>query len=213
MNYIFTFAEGLLAFISPCILPLLPLYLSYFGGKSAEQKKSKVAVNAFSFVIGFSITFVLLGLLAGSLGSFLMTYKKPIKIILGIIVIIFGISFMGLFKKDLFKGTVKYEMKGDFSFFSSLLFGIVFAVSFTPCLGVYLSAALLAAATTGNRLQGALLLLSFAAGLGIPFLLSALLLDKLNKAFNFIKKHYKQVKMISGGILVIMGILMAFQII
>lgn len=213
MKFLFTFFEGLLAFISPCILPLLPLYLSYFEGGVVNRKKSKTLINSMFFVLGFSITFILLGVLAGTLGKILIEYQKIIKIVLGLIVIYFGLSFLGLFKHEIFKGTVNYEIKKDLNFYSSLLFGIIFALSFTPCLGVYLSSALIAAATAGSHIKGALLLFCFSLGLGIPFIVSAVLLNQLTLTFSFIKKHYKIIKIISACILIIMGILMACRLI
>lgn len=213
MKFLFTFFEGLLAFISPCILPLLPLYLSYFEGGVVNRKKSKTLVNSIFFVLGFTITFVLLGVLAGTLGKILINYQNIIKLVLGIIVIFFGLSFIGILKGDIFKGTVKYEIKNDLNFFSSMLFGIIFALSFTPCLGVYLSSALIAAATAGSHFKGALLLFCFSLGLGLPFILSALLLNQITLTFSFIKKHYKIIKMISGSILILMGILIACRLI
>lgn len=213
MKFLFTFFEGLIAFISPCILPLLPLYLSYFEGGVVNRKKTKTLINAMFFVLGFSITFVLLGVLAGTLGKILIEHQKTIKIVLGLIVVCFGLSFFGVFKRDIFKGTVKYEIKNDLKFYNSMLFGIIFALSFTPCLGVYLSSALIAAATAGSHIKGALLLFCFSLGLGIPFIVSALLLNQITLTFSFIKKHYKIIKKISGSILIIMGMLMIFQLV
>ena len=207
MQYFIAFLEGIVTFISPCLLPMLPVYVSYFAG-GEERKQSKVIKNAIGFILGFTAVFVMLGALAGFFGEITKKYSTVVNIVTGAIVIIFGLSFLGLFRLNIFKGS-RFENKSDLGFFSALLFGIVFSIGWTPCVGAFLGSALMLAASGGSTVQGILMLLAYSVGLGIPFLISAILIDKLKSAFNFIKRHYRIVNVVSGSLLVIMGVLMA----
>ena len=206
MQYIISFFEGILTFISPCLLPLLPVYISYFAG--GQQNSKKTLWNALGFILGFTVVFTAMGALAGTLGSFLSKYQIVVNIVSGLIVIFFGLNFMGIIKLNLFKGSARMQT-GNLGFFSSLLFGMVFSIGWTPCVGAFLGSALMLASQQGHVLEGTLMLLSYSLGLGIPFLLSAVLIDQLKGAFNFIKRHYTLINYICGGLLVLMGILMA----
>ena len=130
------------------------------------------------------------------------------NIISGLIVIFFGLNFMGIIRLNLFKGNARMQT-GNLGFFSSAVFGMVFSIGWTPCVGAFLGSALMLASQQGHVLEGTLMLLTYSLGLGIPFLLSAVLLDQLKGAFNFIKRHYTIINYICGGLLVLMGILMA----
>lgn len=210
MEYIFTFLEGIASFISPCLLPMLPIYLSYFMGK--EEKNLKKAIkNAIGFVIGFTIVFLILSIFASQLGSFISQSISYIKIIFGILIILLGLNYMDVLKiKFLNKTkTIKTQTK-DLNFFKAILFGILFSFSWTPCIGTFLSSALLLIAKQQDLVKGILLMLVYAIGLGIPFIISVILIEKLKEVFNFIKKHYRIIKIISGIILIIMGIYMMF---
>lgn len=207
MQYFISFLEGIITFVSPCLLPMLPVYVSYFAG-GGERDTKKTVKNALGFIIGFTVIFVLMGALAGTLGRLLNRFAVAVNIVSGIIVILFGLSFLGVFKLNIFKGS-KFERTQSMGFFTSLLFGIVFSVGWTPCVGAFLGSALLLAATAGHVLEGMLMLLVYSLGLGIPFLISAILIDKLKGAFNFIKKHYNVINAVSGGLLIVIGILMA----
>ena len=206
MQYIISFFEGILTFISPCLLPMLPVYISYFAG--GQQNSKKTLINALGFILGFTVVFTAMGALAGTLGSFLSKYQTVVNIVSGLIVIFFGLNFMGIIKLNLFKGSARMQT-GNLGFFSSLLFGMVFSIGWTPCVGAFLGSALMLASQQGHVLEGTLMLLSYSLGLGIPFLLSAVLIDQLKGAFNFIKRHYTLINYICGGLLVLMGILMA----
>ena len=206
MQYIISFFEGILTFISPCLLPMLPVYISYFAG--GQQNSRKTLTNALGFILGFTVVFTAMGALAGTLGSFLSKYQIVVNIVSGLIVIFFGLNFMGIIKLNLFKGSARMQT-GNLGFFSSLLFGMVFSIGWTPCVGAFLGSALMLASQQGHVLEGTLMLLSYSLGLGIPFLLSAVLIDQLKGAFNFIKRHYTLINYICGGLLVLMGILMA----
>ncbi len=206
MQYIVSFTEGIITFISPCLLPMLPIYLSYFAG-GGERSTKKTLLGASGFVLGFTAVFTALGALAGTLGGFLKQYETVVNIVLGLIVIVFGLNYMGVFKLKLFSGMNK-TVKTEMGFFSAMLFGIVFSVGWTPCVGAFLGSALALASSEGDTLKGVIMLLLYSLGLGVPFLLSAVLIDKLKGAFTFIKKNYKIINTVCGIFLVIIGILM-----
>lgn len=207
MQYILLFLEGMITFISPCLLPMLPIYVSYFAG-DGEGNTRRVIKNALGFIIGFTVVFVTLGALAGTVGQLLKDYATVVNIVTGIIVIFFGLNFLGIFKLNIFKGS-KFSGTKKLGFFSSLLFGVVFSIGWTPCVGAFLGSALMIAANQGHVVEGMLMLLVYSLGLGIPFFISAVLVDKLKGAFSFIKKHYNVINVISGVLLVAVGLLMA----
>jgi Cytochrome c biogenesis protein len=209
MTYLISFLEGIATIISPCILPLLPLYLAYFAGNDEEGDTKKVARNALGFIIGFTILFVLMGVLAGALGTFLVHYKTEINIVLGAIVIFFGLSFLGIIK--LTPGT-RHGIQANVNnlgFFSSIIFGMVFALGWTPCVTAFLGSALLMASQQGSMLKGASLLLVYSLGLGVPLMACALVMNKLKNAINLIKAHYDIINKVCGILLIILGIVMA----
>ena len=208
MQYLIAFLEGIITFISPCLLPMLPIYISYFAG-GGERSIRKTLTCALGFVAGFSIIFILMGALAGTVGSFLRSYQTAVNIVSGLIVIFFGLNFLGAFKLTLFRGSSHSVQVEDLNFFSALLFGVVFSVGWTPCVGAFLGSALMMASQQGYMLQGMLMLLAYSLGLGIPFILSAVLIDYLKSAFNWIKQHYAIINIISGCMLILIGILMA----
>ncbi len=207
MQYLISFLEGIITFVSPCLLPMLPIYISYFAGGS-ERNNKRVIKNALGFILGFTVVFVLLGALAGSFGRLLNEHQMAVNIITALIVIFFGLNFLGVFKLNLFKGS-KMGKTDNLGFFSSVLFGVVFSIGWTPCVGAFLGSALMLATSQGNVLEGVFMLLLYSLGLGIPFFVSAILIDKLKRAFSFIKKHYRIINRVSGIFLVIIGILMA----
>ncbi|MBE5929563.1 MAG: cytochrome c biogenesis protein CcdA [Lachnospiraceae bacterium] len=208
MQYIISFLEGIITFISPCLLPMIPIYLTYFAG-SGERTTKKTVTGALGFVSGFTMVFVTMGALAGSIGSLFTKHQNIVNIVCGLIVIFFGLNFMGVFKLNLFKGMQKSVNTDNMNFFSAVLFGIVFSLGWTPCVGAFLGSALMMASREGQALQGILMLLCYSLGLGIPFILSAVLIDSLKGAFTFIKKHYKIINFVSGCLLIVVGILMA----
>ena len=207
MQYFISFLEGIITFVSPCLLPMLPIYISYFAGGS-ERNTKKVIINASGFILGFTAVFILLGALAGSFGRFLKEYSVAVNIVTGLIVIIFGLNYLGFFKLNIFKGSNSAKTE-NLGFFSSALFGVVFSIGWTPCVGAFLGSALMLAASRGSVMEGIIMLLLYSLGLGIPFFVSAILIDKLKGAFTVIKKHYKIINIISGALLVTVGVLMA----
>ena len=208
MQYVISFLEGVVTFISPCLLPMLPIYISYFAG-GGERSTAKTLRCAFGFVLGFTAVFVAMGALAGTLGSFLIRYQTIVNIILGGIVILFGLNYLGVLKLNIFRGMQGQVKTADMNFLSALVFGAVFSVGWTPCVGVFLGSALMLASQQGSAAEGTLMLLSYSLGLGVPFLISAVLIDQLKGAFNFIKRNYGVVNKICGGLLIAVGVLMA----
>ncbi|MGH4036421.1 MAG: cytochrome c biogenesis CcdA family protein [Sphaerochaeta sp.] len=215
MAYFTAFLEGLLSFISPCVLPMIPLYIGYLAGgtlsdKDGELKENHNLIkNSISFVLGFTLFFVALGASASFLGTYLNEHLDVINRVGGVIVIIFALSFLGLKFLPFLENTHKLRMKTTgLGIFSSLLFGIVFAIGWSPCTGPFLGSALMLAANSDTLKQGVFTLFCYAMGLGVPFLLSAVLMKQLEGTFSFIKKHYKVVNLISGILLLVMGIFM-----
>ncbi len=206
MQYIITFLEGLISFLSPCMLPMLPLYISYFAGSG--DKKHHVYARAASFVVGFTLVFSALGLFAGTLGSFLIRYQMAVNIVCGLVVVVFGLGYLEVIPLPFFRGMQTGRQAG--TMVSAFLFGVVYSISLTPCVGAFLGSALMMASASGTALKGVLLLVTYSLGLGVPFLLSAVLLDRLGKAFGWIKAHYRIINLICGIFLILVGILMMF---
>ena len=207
MQYVISFLEGIITFISPCLLPMLPIYISYFAG-GGERSTRKTMTGALGFVLGFTLVFVAMGALAGTLGSFLREYSGWVEFVGGILVILFGFEYLGILKLNLFRG-MGSSLEKNGGFFRSLLFGMVFSVGWTPCVGAFLGSALMLASQQGHVLEGSLMLLTYSLGLGVPFLVSALLIDQLKGTFNWVKAHYGVINKVCGVFLVAMGILMA----
>lgn len=208
MEYLISFLEGIITFISPCLLPMLPIYISYFAG-GGERSTRKTLTGALGFVLGFTAVFVAMGALAGTLGSFLKQYQTAVNVVSGLVVIFFGLHFLGVFKLNLFRGSSRAMDTSDMGFFSALLFGVIFSLGWTPCVGAFLGSALALASQQGHVVKGMAMLLAYSLGLGIPFVLSAVLIDKLKSAFDWVKRNYRIINAVSGGLLILVGILMA----
>lgn len=208
MQYIISFLEGIITFISPCLLPMLPIYISYFAG-GGERSTRKTLTGAVAFVVGFTVVFTLMGALAGTVGSFLAEHQTAVNIVSGAVVVFFGLNFLGVLNINLFNGSRKTMDAREMGPLSAMLFGVIFSLGWTPCVGAFLGSALMLASQQGEVLEGTLMLLAYSMGLGVPFVLSAVLIDKLKSAFDWIKSNYKTINMICGSILVVIGILMA----
>ncbi|MBQ8917243.1 MAG: cytochrome c biogenesis protein CcdA [Oscillospiraceae bacterium] len=208
MQYFISFLEGIITFISPCLLPMLPIYITYFAG-GGQRTTRKTLVGAFGFVLGFTVVFVAMGATAGALGGLLTWHLRTVNLVLGTIVILFGLNYLGVLKVNLFRGSRRQVQAGQMGFFSSVLFGLVFSVGWTPCVGAFLGSALMLSSQQGSMMEGMLMLLCYSLGLGIPFVFSAVLIDRLKTAFDFIKNHYGIINKVCGGLLVLIGILMA----
>ena len=210
MQYFISFLEGIITFISPCLLPMLPIYISYFAGNASEEEgtSARVLKNALGFVLGFTLVFVAMGALAGTLGGLVRRYQTVVNIVTGAVVIFFGLNFLGVLRLNLFRGSRHAMGNRSLGFGSALLFGIIFSVGWTPCVGAFLGSALMMASQQGQVLAGVLMLLCYSLGLGIPFVLSALLIDRLRGAFDFIKHHYRVINIVCGVLLIAVGVLM-----
>lgn len=207
MQYVVALLEGIITFISPCLLPMLPIYISYFAG-GGQRRTGKTLNGALGFVAGFTVLFVAMGALAGTIGSFLREYQTAVNIVSGLIVVLFGLNFLGIFKLNLFKGSQHAVKTGGMGFFSAFVFGVIFSVGWTPCVGAFLGSALMLASQQAHAVEGMLMLLAYSLGLGIPFILSAVLIDYLKGAFGWIKKNYAVINVVSGVALILVGILM-----
>ena len=207
MQYIILFLEGMITFISPCLLPMLPIYVSYFAG-GREYSAKKILFRAISFVFGFTIVFVSMGAMAGTLGGLLKEYQTVVNIVSGGIVIFFGLNYLGITKINLFNGSIRTMDTSNMGIFSAMIFGIIFSIGWTPCVGTFLGSALMIASSQGHMISGMLLLLAYSLGLGIPFVFSAILIHKLKTTFDWVKRNYKMINRVSGIILIVIGILM-----
>ena len=203
MNILQTFIEGVISFVSPCMLPLLPVYVTYFA--AGEAGRGTVLARAFAFMVGFTTVFVSLGVFAGSLGAALAAHRTAVNVVCGVLVIVFGLGYLGLFRLPF---TGMKSGRTPTSVISAFLFGLIYSVSLTPCVGAFLGAALMLAASEGGALQGAVLLLSYSLGLGVPFVVSAVLLGRFRAAFGFIKSRYNIINPICGGLLLLFGVWM-----
>ena len=205
MQFLITFLEGVISFISPCMLPMLPVYVSYFAGGDGERRR--VLPRALAFVLGFTAVFSLLGLFAGTLSMWLVRYRRAVDIVCGLAVILFGLGYLEIIPLPFFKGME--AGRNVTGVFSAFLFGVIYSVSLTPCVGAFLGSALMLAAGSGTALRGLGLLLAYSLGLGLPFVLSAVLLRQLEGAFRAVRTHYKTVNGICGGFLILVGVCMA----
>lgn len=226
LTYILTFVEGILTFISPCILPLIPVYLFYLAGLSgAEDRlnsgldsrtdrgidngaKSRLMINSIGFVVGFTIVFVILGAAATSIGQFLKGHLGTLKKISSIIMIILGMNFLGIFTLGFLDKVKRIDYKfKKLDFANSIVFGIVFSFAWTPCVGPLLFAALSTASIQETVLQGVILLFLYSLGLGVPFIITALIFEKIKGALRNIQKYNRIISIASGILLIVVGII------
>lgn len=217
ISYLGAFAAGLLSFLSPCVLPLIPSYITYITGISfsdldAEHPtavvRRKTFFHALAFVTGFSLVFVLLGASATLAGSFLREHMEVIRKVGGILIIVFGIHITGLVPIRWLLGEKRLNLRHKpAGYLGSLLVGLAFAAGWTPCIGPILASILMIAATEEKVAHGIVLLLLYSIGLGIPFLLSSLALHRFVTTFNRFKKHIRLFEIITGIFLVLVGIL------
>lgn len=207
ISYWGAFIGGLLSFFSPCIFPILPGFLAFLV---SSQKSNTAVSKAVAFSIGLSIIFIMLGFASGAFGSFLTIYKRYVEIIGGIIIVIFGISYTGLFTLPFFEKGIYIPFKRDVdNFWSAILFGVVTAFAWTPCIGPVLGT-ILTIAATGNTISGGILLSVFSFGLVTPLILASFLIQIVNKIVGIIVKYQKLINFVGGIVLVLFGILMIF---
>jgi len=214
VSFLFAFSAGFLTFLSPCILPLIPAYISYITGISFDEFKEenkdirkKTVIHSLLFVLGFSFVFVTLGASASYLGKLLITYRAMISRIGGVIVIIFGFYIMGLLRLDFLNKEKRFKfMPQRDSKLGSVLLGITFAAAWTPCIGPVLGSILTLAATKEKIFEGIWLLSIYSFGIAIPFIISAILINSFLSYFVKIKRYMFIVKFICGLLLILIGI-------
>jgi cytochrome c-type biogenesis protein len=208
------FAAGIFSFLSPCVLPLIPSYLSFVSGISLERMRSdqplsrarwRVVLNAIAFIVGFSLVFVSLGASASFLGSLFLEYRNVIRVVGGLLILFVGLYLLGLFKVAAFERYLQFNLKDKpAGYLGSILVGITFAVAWTPCVGPVLGAILALAGSSAELDRGVLLLASYAAGLALPFFLSAI---AVNSFFQFSQafRRYIHAFHVAGGVLLVLA--------
>ena len=213
VSFVAAFVAGLLSFISPCVLPLVPIYLGYMSGTvvaSGASRRLRTLLHALVYVLGFGTVFVLLGATAGLMGGLIYPIMPYVTKIGGLVIVIFGLHMMGLVSIPFLNMDRRLELSKATrgSYWSSFLIGIVFAAGWTPCVGPVLSTILLLAADTQTIALGALLLAVYALGLGLPFLIVASLVDLAYPLLRRVNRHLRIVSIVGGILLVVTGILL-----
>jgi cytochrome c-type biogenesis protein len=207
------FVAGLISFLSPCVLPLVPGYVSLISGAGVEELKSndaqllrKVMVNSGAFILGFAIVFVTLGALATEVGQVLARYKSVLGQVAGIVIIIFGLHLTGLFKiKALYTDARLHSVKGGSTTWGSFVIGFAFAFGWTPCVGPILAVILGLAATQNSVMKGIGLLAIYSLGLAVPFLLTSLGIERFLKFYSRFRSHMHALEVASGALLIVLG--------
>ena len=210
------FFAGLISFLSPCVLPLVPGYVSLISGAGVEELKlaqgqlmRRVMVNSVGFILGFSVVFITLGAISTEIGQVAARYKHPLSIIAGVVIIVFGLHLTGIFKiKALYTDARLHSVKGSSTILGAFVIGFAFAFGWTPCLGPILSAILVVASQEENVLRGIVLLTVYSLGLAVPFLLTSLLMERFLKFYSRFRSHMHALEIASGGLLIALGVLL-----
>jgi cytochrome c-type biogenesis protein len=217
MGLLTAFAAGVLSFLSPCVLPLIPGYLSFLTGMTTaelaeeDHPAARTLAPALLFVLGFSIVFVALGASASVAGQFLSQYRVVVERIAGIVVIAFGVLMLGVIKVPWLYGEARADLSGSRAFGrgTAVVMGMAFAAGWTPCVGPILGSILALAASTADVAKGALLLLAYSFGLGLPFVAVALLLGRVTPLLKWLSRHSIVINRVAGAILIVVGLLIA----
>ena len=217
ISFVGAFIAGLLSFLSPCVLPLIPSYITYITGISfselqaedqSHDMRRRTILHSLLFILGFTFIFVMLGASATFIGGFLQSHVHAIRKVGGLLIILFGIHLSGIVRIDFLLGDKRFVIKNrPAGYAGSFLIGVAFAAGWTPCIGPILASILMVAATEGTVWHGIGLLLTYSLGLGIPFLLSALTMHQFLIIFNRCKKYIRMFEIITGVFLVIVGVL------
>lgn len=218
LNLLVAFSAGLISFTSPCVLPIIPAYLSYLTGISLSELrdqgalKRKIILNALFFILGFSTIFLSLGFSASLIGNLFIIHKESIRIVGSLLIILLGIALTGIIKLPFLNYEKRFTLKKrKATYLGSFLIGITFAAGWTPCVGPILSAIIIMASNSSTTLKGGLLLLSYSLGIGLPFFLTALFLNSFLRLFERVKKYLFLIHILSGIFLIIIGILMLLR--
>ena len=208
---VFALAAGVVSFLSPCVLPLVPAYLSYVTGMVgrdlADARRGRLLLGTSLFIVGFSAVFISFGALFGSLGSVLLEYAEPITRVLGVVTILFGLAFMGVL--PWLNRTWHPQQRPAVGLAGAPMLGVLFGIGWTPCIGPTLGAVQTLAVDQASAARGALLTAVYCIGLGLPFLVVALAFGRTAGAMSFLKRHYVAVMRLGGSMLVVLGLLMA----
>jgi cytochrome c-type biogenesis protein len=212
------FVAGLVSFLSPCVLPLVPGYVSLISGAGVEELKSqesdllrKVMLNSIGFILGFSIVFIALGAISTQVGQLMARYKSVLAQVAGVVIILFGLHLTGIFKiKALYTDARLHSIKGGSTWGGAFLIGFAFAFGWTPCVGPILAVILGIAAVQDSVFKGILLLAVYSLGLAVPFLMTALLMGRFMKFYSGFRRHMHAVEVASGALLIVLGALLVF---
>jgi len=212
------FSSGVIAFFAPCVLPLLPVYISYVFGVSIKELESKKPVfskrilfSGFFYILGFTLVFVLLGTALGSLGILLRRYQVLIQRLGGLIILFFGLEFSGIIKTRFLQIEKRWFLPAwadNLGYFRAFLVGVIFAITWTPCIGAALGVILTLAVVSGTAVRGAILLFFYSLGLAAPFLLVSFTIALAPKYLSLISKHIRTISMITGIIMAAFGFLL-----
>jgi cytochrome c-type biogenesis protein len=218
VNLLIAFTAGLFSFLSPCVLPIIPSYLSFVSGVSLEEMRAprlerrtrrRMALNSLGFIAGFSLVFVSLGASASFLGSLFLDYRDYIRTLGGLLILLVGLYLLGLLKIPPLQRYLQFQLKDrPAGYLGSVLVGITFAVAWTPCVGPILGAILTLAGTSGEVERGVLLLATYAAGLALPFFLSALAVNSFFQFSNRFRRYLRAVDVAAGVLLIVVGVLL-----
>ncbi len=220
ISLLIAFTAGVFSFISPCVLPLIPSYLTYITGISFDELvenqsrsvRRRTLFHSLFFILGFTLVFVALGASATYVGNFFQENQALIRRIGGVIVILLGIHITGLVKLNLLEREKRFEFNDKpLGYLGSILVGIAFAAGWTPCIGPILASILLYASTSENVGGGIILLVAYSLGLGLPFLISALAFNTFLAYFSRFNRYLRMVSIVSGVFLVIVGLLLIFD--
>jgi len=210
------FLAGLVSFLSPCVLPLVPGYVSLISGAGVEELKSqesqlfrRVMINSISFILGFSIVFVTLGAISTEVGQLLARYKSLLSEIAGVVIILFGLHLTGIFKiKALYTDARLHSVKGSSTPWGAFVIGFAFAFGWTPCVGPILAVILGFAAAQDSVTKGIVLLAIYSLGLAVPFLLTSLGIERFLKFYSRFRAHMRALEIASGVLLIFLGVLL-----
>ena len=210
------FVAGLISFLSPCVLPLVPGYVSLISGVGVEELKEhegklfrKVMLNSAAFILGFRVVFITLGAISTEVGQLLARYKNQLAQVAGVVIVLFGLHLTGIFQiKALLADTRLHDLKGSSSAWGAFVIGFAFAFGWTPCVGPILAVVLGFAAAQDTVVKGILLLAVYSAGLAVPFLLTSLGIGRFLKFYNRFKFHMHALEVASGGLLIALGVLL-----
>jgi len=206
-SVIAAFGAGLISFLSPCVLPLVPSYLALISGTHVSRRKTVIAT--LGFIGGFTLIFCLLGAGASTIGGWLLTNQQTLQRISGLIIIFFGLMIAGVATIPALQRERRFHVDpAKYGVAGPTIMGMAFAFGWTPCIGPILGPILALAATTETVWSGVSLLFVYSLGLGVPFFASALAIDKLATTFGWVKRHYRAINVVAGSIMVIFGIVL-----